>query len=67
MSVSLGLLPDYEYVTKQNYTGIHILPLFFIVVVHAQEYVQKPVASLKIMSWNIFQDFMVFPIFKASL
>lgn len=62
MSLSLGLLSDYEYVwwllrglsqTKQKtkkYIGIQILPPFLHVVVHAQEYVQRPVASLKMMS-----------------
>lgn len=38
--------------TKQktkNYTGIQILPLFLHVLVRAQEYVQRPVARLKIV------------------
>lgn len=81
MSLSLGLLSDYEFVRmviwgvslkqikhkNKNYIGIHILPLFLFVVVHATvvQYVQRPVASLKIMSWNLFHAFIKLSIPKC--
>lgn len=75
--LSLGLLSDYEFLwmviwgvflkqnkrTNKNYTGIRVLPLF-LHVLHAQEYVQRPIGSLKIMSWSLLS---IFQYLNASL